>query len=711
MNFEEKYNDNLKKSLKKVKDTYLKILKMVVNLSTPLPLNADKEFFFKNHPQLNNNVNYLLQALYDDVYADTVSGINTSWDIAVEKNNAIAEKIYGKGLEQLPLRYRKKYLSNNAEARRNFVYRKYNGLGLSDKIWKNTQQFKQELELSLEVGLGDGKSAQSIAKDVQKYLVDPKKLFRRVKDKENGVLRLSKAAKAYHPGRGKYRSSYKNAMRLTRNEINFSYEGSREEKRKQQDFIVGIEIKVSKNHKPADDKGGVKCIRLQGKYPKDFKWTHKWHVNCKCQSYEILKSPDELDSDLDRILSGEEPLEYSDNQVLNLPKEYEELSKDKKFSNNRTFANNKDYKERIVEKPVLVKPLAIVPEKIVPKKLIPSEVDASALKEITDILLYKDDFNKFWDEFSPDLDAIFTDGIETCTVASNTLGNFLTSKKIVKNVSYVSGEFNGAGHWFNVITTWKNEKYIIDFGNNIIDSAIKSGHISPKISKLKHPSYLIEESLSEFRFLEEMKKQKNVVDIKKLRKKAEIIIPPINKNFSNIVFNSVEDAEKNSSEWIASLDKDDLLIIKDYTKSDYRVINWKLRGVKDITTEKQKIAIERISEVLKNSPKIKTPSYRGITLEDTEFEKYAKLKKGDLYTDKGFISSSAKESVISDFTNSQNSVHFTIKGKSGTYINMLSDNEKELEILFDKGSIFTVQQTKLKKKGYYKQLFITLVEN
>lgn len=67
-----------------------------------------------------------------------------------------------------------------------------------------------------------GKSANYLISDVRKYLKNPDALFRRVRDK-HGNLRLSKAAKAYHPVRGVYRSAYKNALRLTATETNMAY--------------------------------------------------------------------------------------------------------------------------------------------------------------------------------------------------------------------------------------------------------------------------------------------------------------------------------------------------------------------------------------------------------------------------------------------------------------------------------------------------------
>ena len=74
---------------------------------------------------------------------------------------------------------------------------------------------------------------------------EPDRLYRRVRDK-GGNLRLSKAAKMYHPGQGVYRSSAKNAQRLTRTEINMAYRESEYLRWQQLDFIVGIRVMLSR---------------------------------------------------------------------------------------------------------------------------------------------------------------------------------------------------------------------------------------------------------------------------------------------------------------------------------------------------------------------------------------------------------------------------------------------------------------------------------
>ena len=143
----------------------------------------------------------------------------------------------------------------------------------------------------------------------------PDKLFRRVRNK-HGQLVLSQRARAYHPGRGVYRSSYKNARRLTATETNIAYRTADYERWQQLDFVVGIEIKLSNNHPEPDI-----CDDLKGRYPKDFKFTG-WHPHCRCHVETVLKTPDELIADNRRIMEGGKPTETSVNTVADVPQAF-----------------------------------------------------------------------------------------------------------------------------------------------------------------------------------------------------------------------------------------------------------------------------------------------------------------------------------------------------------------------------------------------------
>ena len=170
--------------------------------------------------------------------------------------------------------------------------------------------------------------------DIRQYLKRPDMLFRRVKD-ERGNLQLSKRAAAYHPGRGVYRSSYKNARRLAATETNIAYRTADHLRWQQMDFVVGIEIRTSPTNHPVTDI----CDDLKGKYPKDFKFTG-WHPHCRCHAISLLKTEEEMDADTERILNGEPPSDpnSSVNAVTDVPKEFKDWVEDNKERAERSFS-------------------------------------------------------------------------------------------------------------------------------------------------------------------------------------------------------------------------------------------------------------------------------------------------------------------------------------------------------------------------------------
>jgi hypothetical protein len=225
-----------------------------------------------------------------------VNGIKSSWDLSNQKNDLIVDKrIAGKPLKK---GVRKILYDPNEKALDAFINRRVKGLKLSKRVWDLVEPFKLELEKGLAVGISEGKSAAVMARDLKQYLNEPDRLFRRVRDAE-GNLKLSAAAKEYNPGQGVYRSSYKNAVRLTRTENNIAYRTADHERWKTLPFVTGIEVKLSAQH-PLPDV----CDSLKGQYPKDFKFV-SWHPNCLCYAIPLLLSDDEYDKLEDSILNGE----------------------------------------------------------------------------------------------------------------------------------------------------------------------------------------------------------------------------------------------------------------------------------------------------------------------------------------------------------------------------------------------------------------------
>jgi hypothetical protein len=232
-------------------------------------------------------------------------------------NKDLCDRVFGENKNRLTPEQKRRYYSNNDKALEAFLARKTAGLNLSDRVWKYTSQFKAEIEMGLDLGLREGMSAAEMAIDLKQYLQYPDKLFRRVRD-QHGQLHLSKAAKAFHPGAGVYRSSYKNARRLAATENNIAYHTADHERWQRLDFVVGIEVRLSNNHTINGVPYTDMCDDLAGKYPKTFKFVG-WHPLCRCNVLSILKSDEELMQENEAILEGREPDPHSVNEVKDVP--------------------------------------------------------------------------------------------------------------------------------------------------------------------------------------------------------------------------------------------------------------------------------------------------------------------------------------------------------------------------------------------------------
>lgn len=279
--------------------------------------NPDKPFDFDDYPKAKAQLQKVVKGLASKVQAVIETGSRRQWLFACHKNDEFIASIID--TTKLTKGRLQKMQDRNLDALQSFQARKVGGLSLADRVWKYTEQYKAQIELGLDVGLGGGRSAQQLSRDLRQNLQDPNRLFRRVRDKR-GNLQLSKAAKAFHPGQGVYRSSYKNAMRLTRSEINMAYREADHLRWQQLDFVVGFEVHRS-NHEPKC-KCDL-CERLVGKYPKYFKFKG-WHPQCLCYATAILMDEDDFDkqelSDLKSALKGTEYRKLSaKNEVTELP--------------------------------------------------------------------------------------------------------------------------------------------------------------------------------------------------------------------------------------------------------------------------------------------------------------------------------------------------------------------------------------------------------
>lgn len=266
---------------------YMKMIDAIYNnavadfakIADRLNVNTDKPFAFKDYPTAKNKVNEIISQLSNNLKTVVYQGSRKQWLYANEKNDAFLESIFD--TTKIKKTTLAKYQDRNLEALKTFQTRKTNGLDLSERIFNYSGQMKTQMEMAIDLAIGDGLSAQSLSRELKQYLVDPDKLFRRVRDK-HGVLQLSKNAQAFNPGQGKYRSSHKNAMRLARTEINMAYRESDHLRWKQLDFVTGFEVKLSNSHKIYDI-----CDILKGNYPKNFKFIG-WHPQCYSDDTEVM---------------------------------------------------------------------------------------------------------------------------------------------------------------------------------------------------------------------------------------------------------------------------------------------------------------------------------------------------------------------------------------------------------------------------------------
>lgn len=216
------------------------------------------------------------------------------------------------------------------------------GLNLAQTIWNYCQQTKSEFEVAmsnvLADGLKKGTSAETLGRHIRQYLNDPDRMYRRYHTVQrlangqkkdvvtwrrkrviNGKVRFVEEP-LEKVGRGVYRSSRMNALRVARTEINSAYHNARNERWANEPFVIGQYIHLSPQHDPEKDEDI--CDELQGYYPKDFKWSG-WHPNCMCTSDPIMVYGEERKALIRRLMQGEDISDYvSPNRVKDVPEQY-----------------------------------------------------------------------------------------------------------------------------------------------------------------------------------------------------------------------------------------------------------------------------------------------------------------------------------------------------------------------------------------------------
>lgn len=296
--FDAKHYTRTERYTKQVAKLYQTAADEFASIAGKVNLPADGTFNFDDFPKAKKQARGIVSRLAGKIETVVTTGQRAEWLAACQKNDAFLASILN--TSKLSKEEAERYQARNLEALSTFQKRKEGGLNLSQRVWKYANELKDAMELGIDIGLGEGKSAQELSRDLRQYLNEPDRLYRRVRDK-GGNLRLSKAAKLYHPGQGVYRSSAKNAQRLTRTEINMAYRESEYLRWQQLDFVVGFRVMLSNNHTIKNSKGEPVpfvdiCDTLAGDYPKTFKFVG-WHPQCRCFVVPIMSDYDEYNKD------------------------------------------------------------------------------------------------------------------------------------------------------------------------------------------------------------------------------------------------------------------------------------------------------------------------------------------------------------------------------------------------------------------------------
>lgn len=292
-----------------VRTIYYDAINDLTALAATIPYNGTI-FNLSLYPLLKLRVDYIVNEMVGKLQAVVVNGIEGAFQLSDKNNQVFLDKNL-KGVE-FNRELKQVLYDSNAGASQAYIERREAGLGLSDKVTKLVEPFKNELEMGLGTGIANGESAAKMATELKKALVEPDRLFRRVRDAQ-GRLKLSKPAQAYRPGQGVYRSSYKNILRITRTETNIAYRTADYNRWQGMAIVVGYEIKLSGRHPKYDI-----CDKLAGFYPKDFMWTG-WHPQCICYMVPVMMTQEEISARTKAILLGEEVPTDSVNTVKDMP--------------------------------------------------------------------------------------------------------------------------------------------------------------------------------------------------------------------------------------------------------------------------------------------------------------------------------------------------------------------------------------------------------
>lgn len=337
-----KYDRQHKKDIKRIQMAVKQLLDdaiargVVIALGTGFDGTLKEMFDFDDFPIAKRLMDELLEEMHGNIYHTIAEGNKTAIDLSNLKNDTMVLSVAAGGTDKIykiaddilngtaEYSIPKEWLDHNLVKADAFNNRVVNGMNLSDRVWNITDSFYEDLRMAVDEGMKSGKSAQSLSREVRQLLKEPGNLYRRVRNRY-GKLVPSKRMRRKKTGKGVYKSSYKNALRLAGTETNIAYRTADHERWNALPFVEGIEISVSHTNHTVPDI----CDELAGVYPKSFKFVG-WHPNCRCYAVTKLPSVEDYEKYREAMANGTDD-EFEFDEVTELPDNFKEW-----------YANNED---------------------------------------------------------------------------------------------------------------------------------------------------------------------------------------------------------------------------------------------------------------------------------------------------------------------------------------------------------------------------------
>lgn len=241
-----------------------------------------KPFRWSDYPQARRKVADLQSRFVEDIQAVIYRGTSEEWKNSNKVQDLLANSVLKAYGAQIDGKKYKILYQEHSDALKAFQERVDKGLGLSDKLWNQAENYVKGLEDAISCGIKKGTSAVTLSKRISKYLKDFPSLRKDYKSMFGSASRAEDC---------EYRS-----FRLAATEISMAYRRAENLRWKDMDFVVGYEIKLSNNHNckgiPAGQFRDI-CDELAGPYPKGFQWIG-WHPFCRCYKVPILKTEEEF---------------------------------------------------------------------------------------------------------------------------------------------------------------------------------------------------------------------------------------------------------------------------------------------------------------------------------------------------------------------------------------------------------------------------------